>query len=253
MAFLARAYGGFTSPWRAEVDPRNGEDAYTALVGEHLSPACTVIEAGCGHGAEALRLAPLVREIVAFDATSEFIDLAVDAARRQRVGNVRFLVADCSPKRNGGRAVLPAADRSVDLVISRRGPSSWIGDARRVVRPGGVLIHLAYMPTPVPDWNAALPAGIRMGPPEPESMPDTVLGRLADAGIALRAAWTFDVPEVFTHPAELYRRLAWSRRRPDTPTYETCRRALADLFADPDHAGRVALRQRRYLWTAVIR
>jgi len=143
MAYLARAYGGFTQPWKSEIDPRNGEDAYTALVEEHLGPNTEVIEAGCGHGAEALDRAKHVKSWLAFDAVPEFIALADKAAAERGVDNVRFVVADCSPKRNGGRARLPAADQSADLVLSRRGPSSWIGDATRVVRPGGALIHVA--------------------------------------------------------------------------------------------------------------
>src|SRR5262245_38497957 len=221
MSFLAREYGGFTSPWRATLDPRNGEDAYTALVGEHLGPDTVVLEAGCGHGAEALRLARRVREVVAFDASPAFVDLALAAARRDGVRNVRFLVADCSPKRNDGRAVLPVDDHTVDLVISRRGPSSWIADVRRALRLGGVLVHLAYMVTPEPPWNAGVPEPLRVRA-EPEGMPATVLDRLAAARIPVHSAWTFDVPETFTDPRELYARLAWDRKSPQTPPYEAC-------------------------------
>jgi SAM-dependent methyltransferase len=251
MTYLAKEYGGFTAPWRATVDTRNGEDAYTALVAEHLGPEVVVVEAGCGHGAEALRLAPHVREIVAFDAVPEFVDLAVAAARRTGVGNVRFLVADCSPKRNAGAALLPAGGHSADLVISRRGPSSWIADARRVLRPGGALVHLAYMVTPEPPWNAALPEPLRVRA-EPESMPATALDRLAAAGIPVHSAWSFDVPEVFDDPGELYARLAWDRKSPATPPYDACRDALEALFASPEAAAGLALRQRRFLVKAVV-
>jgi 23S rRNA (guanine745-N1)-methyltransferase len=251
MAFLAETYGGFTSPWKAKLDPRNGEVAYTALVAEHLSPDQTVIEAGCGHGAEALALARQVKELLAFDVAPAFIELAVEAAAKQGVTNVRFLVADCSPKRNGGRSVLPAADQSADLIVSRRGPSSWIGDARRVVRPGGALIQVAYMSTPVAPWNDELPEALRMRA-EPEAMPGHVHERLDQAGIPLHSAWTFDVPELFEDPEELYKRLAWDRKRADVPPYEAVRDALTRLFDRHAHGHGLTLRQRRFLWKATV-
>jgi hypothetical protein len=89
MTSLAREYGGFTTPWRAAIDSRTGEDADTALVAELLRPEAVVLEA----------------------------------------------VADCGPKRNGGRAVLPAGVHAADLVISRRGlPAAAAGPALRQCR-----------------------------------------------------------------------------------------------------------------------
>ena len=251
MAFLARTYRGFTRPWKAELDPRNGEDAYSALVAEHLGPDKTVIEAGCGHGAEALTLANKVAAVIAFDAVPDFIALAREAAARKDAGNVQFIVADCSPKRNGGKPTLPAADHSADLILSRRGPTSWIGDARRVVRPGGTLLQLAYMSTPQPDWNHELPENLRM-PAEPESMPDLVYERLRQANIALHSAWTFDVPELFVEPEELYKRLAWDRRQPDIAPYDHFRDSFTRLFERHGRGGGLSLRQRRFLWKAVV-
>lgn len=44
-------------------------------------------------------------------------------------------VADCGPKRNGGRAVLPAGEHAPDLVISQRGlPAAAAGRALRQCR-----------------------------------------------------------------------------------------------------------------------
>jgi SAM-dependent methyltransferase len=251
MAYLARAYGGFTRPWKSEIDPRNGEDAYTALVEEHLGPDTEVIEAGCGHGAEALAQAKRVKSWLAFDAVPEFIALANQAAAQSRVENVRFVVADCSPKRNNGRSRLPATDQSADLVLSRRGPSSWIGDAKRVVRPGGALIQVAYMTTPQPEWNDELPESLRL-PAEQALMPDLVYERLREAKIELHSAWTFDVLELFREPEQLYNRLAWGHRSPNVIPYDHARRPFTALFERHARGQGVSLRQRRFLWKAVI-
>ena len=251
MAFLAREYAGFTQPWSAHVDPRNGEDAYTELVAEHLDAERVVLEAGCGHGVDALWLAGRAKRVIAFDGSPEFIELARASARTSGVRNVELLVADCSPKRNGGRARLPADDGSVDLLVSRRGPSSWIADARRVVRPGGTLIQLAFMPTPAPPWNEELPAEVRLQP-EPKIMPGQVLRRLEEAGLTLYGSWIFDVPEVFTAAEELYKRLIWERRRADAPPYAEVRHSFEAVLARHGSRKGLALRQRRFLWKVEI-
>jgi len=161
MGYLAGAYGGFTRPWESEVDRRNGENAYTALVEEHLGPGTDVIEAGCGHGAEALTLAKRVKGWLAFDAVPEFIALA-------------------------------------------------------------------------------------------KSMPDSVYARLKEANIVLHSAWTFDVPELFSDPEQLYNRLAWGRWRPDAAPYNSVRDSFTRLFERHAHGRGLSLRQRRFLWKAVI-
>lgn len=248
MEFLAHTYGGFTTPGRSVVDGWAGEEAYTALVAEHLSEDVVLVEAGCGHGAEALTLAPRVQRVIAFDAVDAFIEIARRDAAERDVKNVEFIAADCSPKRNNGATLLPVLDGAADLIVSRRGPTSWIPDARRALGPGGVMIHLAFMQPPEPDWNRDLPESLRLVT-GPETMPNAVHERLASAGIDVHSSWFFNVPERFDDPFELYKRLAWERRAPAPPFSEVSEQ-FATLFERRGGAG-VSMQQRRFLWKAI--
>ena len=55
------------------------------------------------------------------------------------------------------------ADDSFDLLISRRGDLNWIEDAKRIGRPGSVLLQLNPLQDPVgmPLWNDELPTHLR--------------------------------------------------------------------------------------------
>ena len=241
---IGARYGGFAYPWRSTLGAHDGESAYTRLVGEHLRADRDVLEAGCGHGSDALAFAPRARSYLAYDYVEGFVRTARTRADEAGVGNARFVVADSSPKR-GGRT--PAEDGSIDLVLSRRGPSNFILDAARACRPGARLIQLCYMDTPQPEWNERLSPELRL-PLEPKSMPGNVHEYLARAGLALESSWIFDVPELFSEPAELLARLSWAREPLPDPE-----RALAEVRQLFEARGaRLALRHRRFLWTALL-
>jgi SAM-dependent methyltransferase len=239
----AARYGGFAYPWRSAIEPANGEDAYTALVHEHLRADLDVVEAGCGHGSDALAFGPRVRSYLGYDAVEPFIEIARRRALDAGSRNVAFVVADSSPKR-GGR--VPAADASVDLILSRRGPSNFILDAPRVCRHGAVLLQVCYLATPIPDWNDALPPALRMQA-EADTAAEHVRDYLARAELALHSSSLHDVEERFDQPLELLRRLAWDRDlEVDAPVQLD---ALTPLF---EQRGALCLRHRRLLWKAIV-
>lgn len=240
----AERYGGFAYPWRSAIDPGNGEDAYTALVHEHLTPDLDVVEAGCGHGSDALSFGARVRSYLGYDAVEPFIETARRRALEAGLRSVRFAVADSSPKR-GGR--VPAESASADVILSRRGPSNFILDARRVCRSGGVLLQVCYLATPVPDWNAALPERWRMQP-EADTALQNVRDYLERAGRALHDAHLYDVEERFDEPRELLHRLAWDRDLAESDAAADLD-AIARLFVG---AGSLSLRHRRFLWKAIV-
>jgi SAM-dependent methyltransferase len=191
---LATRFGGFAYPWRSTLGAHDGERAYDALVDEHLRGDLDVLEAGCGHGSDVLAFAPRVRSLLAYDAVEDFVRTARERAHAADVHNTRFAVVDSSPKR-GGRT--PADDRSIDLVLSRRGPANFILDAPRICRPGAALIQLCYMDTPLPPWNDELAPELRLSR-EPASMPGDVYAYLERAGLALESGWTFACPSTST-------------------------------------------------------
>jgi SAM-dependent methyltransferase len=253
MAALAGEQGGYFYPWTSRLDGEDGEGAYTRLVEAHLTPAATVLEAGCGHGPDMLAFAPRVARYIAYDAVPEFIAIARAAADGASLNNVELLAVNSSARFNDGAPRTPAADGVVDLIISRRGPTNWIGDARRVCRPGARLIQINPLPAPAPDWNEALPPALRLAPdpanPIPEDLPGEIAASLSGVGLAIDEAWTFDVAETFDEPLQLYRALTWLGFGADKPSWEVARPALEPVFSE---RGPVSLRKRRYLWTAVV-
>ena len=200
---LAAQQGGYFYPWRSALGDGNGEDAYTQLVEAHLSGEKVVMDAGCGHGTDMLAFAPKARRFIGYDAVESFIAIAHRRAAESGLTNVELVACNSSPQHNGGAARLPATDHSLDLVISRRGPTNWIADARRVCRPGARLIQINPLPSPEPpSWNGELPQALRMAEnPANPGRPNLVAGieaALAAADIRLEDGQVFDVPEMIS-------------------------------------------------------
>jgi SAM-dependent methyltransferase len=250
---LAAQQGGYFYPWRSALGAGNGEDAYTRLVETHLSPDKVVLDAGCGHGTDMLAFAPKVRRFIGYDAVAPFIAVARLRAAERGLANVELVACNSSAQHNAGAARLPAADHTLDLVISRRGPSNWIADARRACRPGARLIQLNPLPVPDVAWMAELPKDLRLAenpanPGHPD-LPAEIAAALSRADLTLEDGQVFDAPEVISEPEELYKCLIFMRFDPDTPSWDAARPHLQRLF---DRHGPVELRQRRFLWTAVV-
>jgi SAM-dependent methyltransferase len=93
-----------------------------------------VIDVGCGAGALALALAPLVREVVGVDRVPELLELA----RERAPGNVQFVEGDATS--------LPFDTASFDLAGTLRTlhhvrrPELVIAELARVARPGGRVL-----------------------------------------------------------------------------------------------------------------
>ncbi len=204
---LAARQGGYFYPWRSAPGDGNGEDAYTQLVEAHLSLEKVVLDAGCGHGTDMLAFAPKVRRFIGYDAVESFIAIARRKAAEVGLANVELMLCNSSARHNDGAARVPAADRTLDLIISRRGPTNWIADARRACRPGARLIQLNPLPTPEPPWNGELPQALRLAEnPANPGRPDLVAeieAALAAAGLRLDDGQVFDAPEVISEPEDL--------------------------------------------------
>jgi SAM-dependent methyltransferase len=250
---LAARQGGYFYPWRSALGDGNGEDAYTRLVEAHLSEEKVVLDAGCGHGTDMLAFAPKVRRFIGYDAVESFITIARRRAAESGLANVELALCNSSPRHNGGAARIPAAEHSLDLIISRRGPTNWIADARRACRRGARLIQLNPLPSPEAAWKGELPKALRMAEnPANPGRPNLVVeieAALAGAGLRLEDGQVFDAPEVFSEPEDLYRCLTFMRFEPDTPSWDAARPDLERLLA---RHGPIDMRQRRFLWTAVV-
>lgn len=104
-----------------------------------------VLDLGCGGGHVTFNVAPLVREIVAYDLSREMLGVVEKAARERHLSNV--------VTRQGAVEKLPFEDKSFDAVLSRFSAHHWtdldagLSEAARVVKPGG-MVAIADTVTP---------------------------------------------------------------------------------------------------------
>jgi hypothetical protein len=76
--------------------------------------------------------------------------------------------------------------------------------------------------------------------------------RLAAVGVAVHSWWSFDVPEVFPDPEQLYTWLTWGYTPDEVPALAEVYPLLERIFVEHGDSEGVAVRQRRYLWKAVV-
>lgn len=146
------------------------------------APLGDLLDVGCGQGRLLKLLASRAHRVVGVD---------VDPAAR-RLARAELLLAgvpNCS-LRQGNMYALPFADGEFDTVIlddvlsNAEKPAAVIGEARRLLKPGGRLLLLAAADAAgVIDLkqrfaSLAAETGLRLAPPRPipESSPDWLLG-----------------------------------------------------------------------------
>ncbi len=128
--FGARANAYVESPVHAQGEDLN---ALTQMALGH--PRGCVLDLGCGGGHVSLHVAPHVREVVAYDLSTDMLAVVAELARRGQIGNLRT--------QRGCVEELPFGDQSFDLVLSRYSAHHWrdlgagLREAARVLRCGG--------------------------------------------------------------------------------------------------------------------
>lgn len=99
-----------------------------------------VLDLGCGAGHVSFHVAPLVREVVAYDLSPQMLDVVASAAAERNLGNIST--------RHGAAERLPFADGEFDFVFSRYSAHHWsdlgqaLREVRRVLKPGGVAAFI---------------------------------------------------------------------------------------------------------------
>jgi SAM-dependent methyltransferase len=245
---------GYYYPWKSILSPHNGEDAYLALLSQHLKPESDVLDIGCGHGEVAISIASNCHSILAYDRVERYIQLAQNAAQNQGLDNLIFRCADSSAEKNAGRVCIPAEDNAFDLLISRRGPLHWLEDARRVARPSAVIIQLNPLETPIPTWAEHIPEPLRSaaGIDYKFGMLNSVKYGLKVSGLMLHSAWTYDVPETFNDPYEIYIRLSWGYLPDEVPSWDEISQLFKKIYSDYASPAGLVMRHTRLLWKAVV-
>lgn len=227
------AQDGFAHRWRSRVAPANGEAFFDALVRGQLRPSDIVMDVGCGHGDYTCRLATTCAQVIGVDADPAAIRLARDLASERGVHNVRFETAQLPGPG-------PSATDLVDIFVCRRGPTldKWMSMARRVGRPGAVLlgIHPTGTAGAIPEWNSELPEQLRISRVFGH---DDVLAWVTRTARP-HSSWWFDVPETFDDPMQLHARLGGG------VAYQDVEKELTNLLAR--HGGSLELRHCRLVW-----
>jgi SAM-dependent methyltransferase len=110
----------------------------------HLLPPLDVADLGCGEGYLTIEAAAWARRVVAIDRSAAVLRKARELSRKRRVSNVVWKRGDIE------KAPLP--DASVDVALLSQAlhhassPARAVGEAARVVRPGGRVIVLDLRP-----------------------------------------------------------------------------------------------------------
>ena len=73
---LARELGGYFHLWQRTLSGPDPELTFDLLLSDLLTPQTRVLEAGCGHGPDAVRFGPLAAHWAAYDFTPELLELA---------------------------------------------------------------------------------------------------------------------------------------------------------------------------------
>lgn len=112
---------------------------------ERLSafPQARVLDMGCGAGHASFVAAQNVQQVVAYDLSSQMLEVVVGAAKEKGLDNITT--------RRGYAESLPFEDRTFDVVISRYSAHHWhdvgraLREVHRVLKPGGVVIVMDVM------------------------------------------------------------------------------------------------------------
>jgi ArsR family transcriptional regulator len=124
---------------RRQIVPGRSWAAWSRALG-HLLPAMDVADLGCGEGYLTIEAARFARRVIAVDRSDAVLARAQDLARRRGLKNIQW--------KRGDIEALPLRDASVDLALLSQtlhhadDPSRALGEAVRIVRPGGRVLVL---------------------------------------------------------------------------------------------------------------
>ncbi|GGO41091.1 hypothetical protein GCM10008949_51430 [Deinococcus humi] len=130
-AHLATELGGYHHPWRRVLDGPDPEQTFDLLLEQVLRPDARVLEAGCGHGPDAVRFGQTVQQWIAYDQVPELLEMA-----RRNAPHAVF-------EEWNGKDALPAALQDpFDVIVSRRGPTSIILRLPELAAPDAQFVYV---------------------------------------------------------------------------------------------------------------
>jgi ArsR family transcriptional regulator len=124
-------------------EPGRSWSAWARALGHLLPPLC-VADLGCGEGALAREIARFAAEVVGVEPDAATLARARAAARKAGLRNVRW--------RRAPRDALPFEDACFDVALlsqvlhALEEPARAVGEAARIVKPGGRVLVLDLLP-----------------------------------------------------------------------------------------------------------
>ena len=140
---VEKQFGSQANAYLASAVHASGRDLQR--LGERLLafPQARVLDMGCGAGHASFVAAQYAKQVVAYDLSSQMLDVVTDAAKDRGLENIAT--------RQGYAESLPFEDNVFDVVISRYSAHHWhdvgraLREVNRVLKPGGVLIVMDVM------------------------------------------------------------------------------------------------------------
>ena len=134
---VARRLRGYTTERLAElrpvVAPPNPEDLFTSLVVEQLRADDIVVDIGTGDGVWlAKNVAPHVQAAIGLDYAGARLQTGLETRRGENLSNLEFVLADARS--------LPISDKSVSVLVNRRGPFGDTSDPRFLTEGVRILV-----------------------------------------------------------------------------------------------------------------
>ena len=140
---VEKQFGSQASAYLTSAVHASGRDLQR--LAERLAdfPQAHVLDMGCGAGHASFAAAGQVTQVVAYDLSSQMLEVVAQAASDKGFVNIAT--------QQGYAESLPFADASFDVVISRYSAHHWhdVGQAlrevKRVLKPGGAVIIMDVM------------------------------------------------------------------------------------------------------------
>ena len=120
----------YTYTWNSTISNPNGEVIFDEEVEEMIKNK-KVLDVGCGHGDFTLHCSSFAKEIVGFDVTENFLDIA----NAHKKANLSYIVGNT-------KQGLPFKNGEFDSAFIRKGPTSAYPSLARIVKKGGTIIGL---------------------------------------------------------------------------------------------------------------
>lgn len=218
---IAKRNGGYKNYAVFTVEGVSGEDVFEKELVQLLHNSKSTLDAGCGHGEFAIKMAKDAHKIIGFDWSIELLKIANSLKEHYKINNVNFVHATT-------KAELPFEDEKFDLIYCRRGPTS-IAYHSRVLRSGGTIYGIC---------------------PEYPNIIDIVSERLLGNGFVNIEINVFDdAILVFPNTKEFAKFLTAFPGNPDYTLPES-KQMLDEKVKENIINGRLCYKQWRFIWKA---